>query len=1807
MPHGCRFIIWFWLCLCSLLTWCDGAPAGESYGDECVCYSGSSHCALFPNTQTCHVSMVPSDQVAPVPVGVYAAQIGHCNAMLYNPCTSADGDCSRRTCRLDLCYRMLHDPDAMGATVVTIWSGLLGSIAEIQDEKSALLGPHSEIAPNVEWHCGVERFGEALHPGPADGFLRCGTFNPAQLYNSEDIVNEFPDGIWTAAETSHTSSARSICHHRLRKAGWKVLWGPDVQPHHGAAGNLRGKASGVAIVSSLPVAPYGLEIPAEIMATCRFTDGLVQINPQVCMYISVMYGPQQNGTHQTGDGMFNSLFFLACARARTFQGPALITGDFNKNLEHNAAWNELQTYGWRDAAVLWEDMTGNVAPNTCRDTKRHSFMLINPPLIEAIRGNGVCAEYSFDSHPVLFSDFDLPCIVGSRSVWSLPRTTDEFLFDTDLLLEGALELLPKHEARFNTALECGDAHKAVAIFAETFDAVFDYGCVSVDGSKQKLPNACKGRCRKPFKKLVPASGHRVRPARDGEYNPAVCQTTVQIRQRVRQVRRLQSLERQLHAVDRNFNIAAVCQCEQLWRSICSAPGFSPGFPAWCLQTCGVFVPQDLPHKSFIHEIAEQLRCHCDELIRVNKRNQYQTRQSAIARDMLVGGANTCRTLKEEQTAPVAFFLSERTVDVARIRWSLDGRDMLITKGDLQHFDPTLPVVFHGQCAKVSKVVGNKVYLDRKVLCKKDFPLVLVQKVPIQHAPQMHEMTVEQWSTLWSREPHDDQLSCWDEVLKLIDEMPAIESATFQPIDQERWAHSLKNLRNRSARGADGFSARDLKLCPAPLNKWLFKIYEQFEDGKAWPKQLASARVVMLPKPGNDTVSPMHMRPITIMGRLYRQWSRIRASETMKQLVLHGDPSALGAAAGISADQMAARILDAVEDAVETRGSCVGLVVDLVKAFNAVPRLPLYALLLKFGVPAQYVQGLWSMMTCLQRYVDLAGQLSEPCGSTTGVPEGCAYSVCSMLAITLCAAHVVPGEDGLHTAFYADNWGMFANSPEMLLDAIQKLQKFTCLLKMQIAPGKSWTWGSNAKVRSFLRQHSPFPVVNLTHDLGCDVSYVQKPVKKVTRTRWQKSIRTLQRIARRQISKRFKIKLANMLGWSKAAYGSEFVTHTRHEWRSLRTALCKAIGRSHCGANPFLACAIAHDVIDPQLADVLRKLKFWRRFFRHFSDRRAAFLQRLSKAEPIAKVGPAVALKHALTQIGWQCDHDGWIRHHTGVQLQWTTCSKSHLTAMVTLCWSSYVCEIASARKHFTLQSFDSRSYERILAEFSPVHRGVCLSLLDGKHVTNDILRKFHKVITEDKCLLCGQRDGKIHRWFECPNLSDVRKEHRGLLRWLQRQDETVQHFCLWNFDFRPVVAKCLIPWNVQFILPDDDSDWYEIYTDGSARYNDVLHYTIGGGAAILYDADKWKLLQACILPGGDHTPFRAEIWAVFLALQNKRKVQIYCDCQAVVQVVQYLLQCRKFGTYPRFHDHDDLWNLVWKHVLLRRPGEIVIQKIKAHTKWRQIEDAELRRHGRYSEVVDRQAKRVVQTFIDNAAVNFQRIYSSMLADTAKIQEMLQVWCKIADLVFAQRKPVSRGYGDMPLFPCPSGVVIWRGTDGPTECNDGSPFPSKFLRRILLWLQQLVWYQGGETSLLELYADFSWWTRSLAPVRVSDLQGHYRKPKDGICYVLRDESIAADSLPNMLKKQTRVFNDCVRWLARLQPSPIPFDIVDKVSSSGRVGYTVAVPGFQCSVAFATHDLALQKLWQYFHPQTGTFRNLASPWNVPPCHAASCAGA
>ena len=124
--------------------------------------------------------------------------------------------------------------------------------------------------------------------------------------------------------------------------------------------------------------------------------------------------------------------------------------------------------------------------------------------------------------------------------------------------------------------------------------------------------------------------------------------------------------------------------------------------------------------------------------------------------------------------------------------------------------------------------------------------------------------------------------------------------------------------------------------------------------------------------------------------------------------------------------MTAYLLDNVETAINANEELCGIVVDIIRCFNAIPRKPLLEIFNRMRVPWQYTTALKPMLDHLVRYLEIGGTLGEPVPSTTCIPEGGAFSVAGMVALAGWVAMNIESEfNGLECIFYADNWGVLA--------------------------------------------------------------------------------------------------------------------------------------------------------------------------------------------------------------------------------------------------------------------------------------------------------------------------------------------------------------------------------------------------------------------------------------------------------------------------------------------------------------------------------------------------------------------------------------------------------------------------------------------------------------------------------------------------------------------------------------------------------------------------------------------------------------
>ena len=370
--------------------------------------------------------------------------------------------------------------------------------------------------------------------------------------------------------------------------------------------------------------------------------------------------------------------------------------------------------------------------------------------------------------------------------------------------------------------------------------------------------------------------------------------------------------------------------------------------------------------------------------------------------------------------------------------------------------------------------------------------------------------------------------------------------------------------------------------------------------------------------------------------------------------------------------------------------------------------------------------------------------------------------------------------------------------------------------------------------------------------------------------------------------------------------------------------------------------------------------FWRRFFRIFPSQRDRFLQMLAEGQH--RMGATAFLRRTLLDHGWKCLNGGLIQHERGWKVNWTSCSKFVLRKMLGYSWSAIVCQHAQHRKDFDIEGVDVLAFHASLGSLNDIARSHAMNLVVGKHVTNEALVHYSKGAASDKCPLCGERDGRKYRVWECAMTEQFRQSHSKLMQWLEHQEDAVSSWGLLPLDFSWIDWRFhgdpTLPIVTCSVACSDDVA--HVFTDGSAVGQNITGLTIAA-AAYVHCRDYLILSsRAEPVPGNDHTSYRGEIWAVIMALRDFRRVYVYSDCAAVVPNLLTAISAKQSGSKPQFTDHEDLWGIVWDLVLNRAGDEVLVTKVKAHLDISTISDPFYRWLSFMNDKADALARRCLQ-------------------------------------------------------------------------------------------------------------------------------------------------------------------------------------------------------------------------------------------------------
>ena len=1205
------------------------------------------------------------------------------------------------------------------------------------------------------------RVGEAANPGPgnlsAHDTLNIGALNTTGIFEKDDQILSFGQGIWSICETHATVNTQKLFRRNLASKQLHCSFSPPVKPI-GPKNGYRGIASGVACITHLPIRTVRSSIPSRLNDTSRILVNHITINCSTVLLLISIYGPATGiSTISDPQQLFQELISQAVHIASTWQGPAIILGDFNQDPEQYQLIQNLLQQGWIDAHFESHRRYGHHLKPTCilpHGTSRNTRIYLNSQCARSFHKCETWNDNLFPNHPSLILQCRLSSLVRRLTIWQMPKTFDDQPFDEQIAEECAESMGEKVQA-FNESLKADTLDLAAAQWTEMCEQTMEKA--TVDGAKKRiyLPKAFFGRSKGPKLVTKDPTLPFIHEGRDGDFNPGWGQASLQLRRVCRQARRLTTLSHLLKARSREQTPANESSCKDLWKAICDAKGFYPSFPRWYVQYYKEIFPLNLPDPSDAEHIREKFQKYCEETSQSHMKEQRERTKEFFLEDWKKGGAKTFAQLREDPIPHLPFVVDSIQVRVIRHRWSKAGKNQLcIDSSDQINIGDQIQ--FQGQHAVIQKIIGNTITLDKTVFLRnQDFNITI--KRFIYDPCDANQKVANAWNGFFQKDK-DIPIDSWTDVENMLPRIPQEAVVELPHLDIQLWRKVHSKIPKKSARGPCGFSVIEMQRVPDWLLHALFQVFTQIQQGKPWPSLWVKAFTIFLPKTSDPQVL-IDNRPITILSRIYRMWSRFYSISLLVQLGSRVPRTIGGGTKDVSALMLASHVQELLETQHSQKTFLAGLVIDLVKCFNTIPRFPLACFMCKAGWPNFLVQSYQRALHQMERSFVLMGQASDWYKTYTGIPEGCPLAVPAMLTMSITAFRFVQqANPQIDFHAYADNWAMLFAAIQHVGQGVTIMDEFCNTLKLQISVPKSWLWSNQSQndeeLQGLRLQGFLIPVLTHAKDLGVDVSYRKGKKKVHLQKRLKLGLQRLGKMTGIKSPPKRRNQLLQNGCFAKANFGAEIQYLTKKDFNQYRIATNRAIGRGRSGASPWLSLSLVDQNVDFEYKELWRKMQFWRRYLSIFPERFDEVFKKLTSSKPTN--GPIGCFRKTIQKF-FQWDEQGNIVSLYFGTIQWWKCSKRYLDFVTKIHWNCYCCSQLQHRKAFTAFAIDTRSYTLALGNIPENCRGPVVAHSCGTHYTSDTLVHYNgNQTTTKECPFCQQPDSVEHRLLSCPAFAKER-------------------------------------------------------------------------------------------------------------------------------------------------------------------------------------------------------------------------------------------------------------------------------------------------------------------------------------------------------------------------------------------------------------------------------------------------------------------
>ena len=440
----------------------------------------------------------------------------------------------------------------------------------------------------------------------------------------------------------------------------------------------------------------------------------------------------------------------------------------------------------------------------------------------------------------------------------------------------------------------------------------------------------------------------------------------------------------------------------------------------------------------------------------------------------------------------------------------------------------------------------------------------------------HKDLVEEFLSLW--QPRWQKLpsqSDWTRITAFAAAFLPCLDLQLPPISVPQWRRAIQRFKPRAARGPDAFGKQD--LLHMPVRELLFLLHSVEQGHCEWPQQWLLGFVCALSK-ANGRLDANGFRPICLMSMIYRTWSGLRARFLLRKLAVFTQYQAHGFLPGHEAAQVWYYTQALVELACQGDFDLVGMSCDLVKAFNNLPRDPLFQVASLLGVPEALTRPWMQFLAKFERRFLIRRHVGASVLSTCGFPEGCPLSTAAMAITDLVFhAYMTVFSPRVSSFSFVDNLGFTAPDPGGLAQGYNTAQCFVDMLGLELDREKTYVWAVKAPQRKQLALMG-LPVLEHARDLGGLMSYGRSVRNASLRARMQELSPLWKALTRSPSPTAFKLSILSAKMWAKALHGISGCPASPSDFKLLRTAAVRAIGHAPAGSSPQLRLTLSLNIL-----------------------------------------------------------------------------------------------------------------------------------------------------------------------------------------------------------------------------------------------------------------------------------------------------------------------------------------------------------------------------------------------------------------------------------------------------------------------------------------------------------------------------------------------------------------------------------------------------------------------------------------------------